>query len=437
MSGKPKHPQPLTARSTPAPAMHVAGAAARRIRRLRDGFFHGLLLLPAFAAVAEAVSETGTAAAQSWTTEPGFQIDAPGDADSGFGRGSRLLVSPDGARIVVWDAEQVDYTTMVWRILAYSPNGNLVLKMGPDDFPDDLGPVWGVRAAGVAGFLVRHRSRAAWYSHGGGSPGETLVLPRGLESPLPLAGGGFLGLAGRPIDHSGWQAVIRLADGDGGLAPDTIALLDKRNLWVSITLGDRSVPRQPFETSYSAQPFADDDIWWTDPEAGSIGVVRRSGPPGVAEVFEILASGDTAWHRRLSLPAIPLSPELAESTIAEKVEGLRAQAESYGLTAAQLRSIVKEAIRLPSHLPVVSDVAATASGEVWLRTPEGDDHGAVWYVIRRDDADSEPRRVLLPTSFAFDDAFGDHVWGFSRDPQEPRSILGLRLVPPSSDPRGR
>ncbi|MDE2761900.1 MAG: hypothetical protein OXK74_03795 [Gemmatimonadota bacterium] len=225
-------------------------------------------------------SEGGAAAAQSWTTEPGFRIYAPGDADSGFGRGSRLLVSPDGTRIVVWDAEPVDYTTTIWRILVYSPNGNLVLNMGPDDFSGD---------------------------------------------------------------------------------------------------------------------------------PGSLGIV----------------------------PAIPLSPELAESTIAEKVEGLRAQAESYGLTAAQLRSIVKEAIRLPSHLPVVSDVAATASGEVWLRTPEGDDHGAVWYVIRRDDADSEPRRVLLPTSFAFDDAFGDHVWGFSRDPQEPRSILGLRLVPPSSDPRDR
>ncbi|MDE2871477.1 MAG: hypothetical protein OXQ94_07280 [Gemmatimonadota bacterium] len=382
-------------------------------------------------------SEGGAAAAQSWTTEPGFRIYAPGDADSGFGRGSRLLVSPDGTRIVVWDAEPVDYTTTIWRILVYSPNGNLVLNMGPDDFSGDPGSLGIVPAVGVSGFLVTDRNRAAWYSYSGGSPVETVAMPRGYGLTLPLAGGGFLGLPSLPSGHSGGRTVLRLPDVDGRRAPDTIAVLDNRNSTFSITLGDPSVPRQPFTTSYSGQPFADDDIWWTDPEAGSIGVVRRSGPPGVAEVFEILASGDTAWHRRLSLPAIPLSPELAESTIAEKVEGLRAQAESYGLTAAQLRSIVKEAIRLPSHLPVVSDVAATASGEVWLRTPEGDDHGAVWYVIRRDDADSEPRRVLLPTSFAFDDAFGDHVWGFSRDPQEPRSILGLRLVPPSSDPRDR
>ena len=434
MSAESTRPRPSVARSTPVPSTHLASAAPRRFR-WSCGLIRGLLLL--LAAAVGGLCGSGAAAAQTWTTEPEFRIDAPGDTAAGFGRGSYLHVSPDGARIVVWDAEPVDYTTTVWRILVYSSDGGLVLNMEPDDFRGDLGPLRGVRAAGVSGFLVTNRDRAAWYSYSGGSPVETVVLPRGLKSPLPLAGGGFLGLASLPVDHSAWQAVVRLPDGDGGRGPDTIAALDNRNSTFSVTLGDPRAPRQPLATWYSGQPFPDDDIWWMDPRAGSIGVVRRSGPPGVAEVFEILASGDTAWHRRLSLPSAPLSPERAESAIAEKVEDLRAQAESYGLTEAQLRTIVEEALHLPSHLPVVSAVVATTSGEVWLRTRERGVQSAVWYVIRTDNADSEPRRVLLPDSFTFNDAAGDHVWGFSRNSTEPIRILGLRLVRPSSSLRDR
>ena len=388
------------------------------------------LALPVFAAGAHGLRETGSAAAQDWTTRPEFRLDAPGDPTTGFGRASHLRVGPDGTRIVVRDAEPLDYTTTVWRILVYSSDGGLVLNMGPDDFPADLGTPWGVWA-GVSGFRMGHQDRVTWYSYGGGTPGETVVLPGGLEFTVPLAAGGFLGLAGIPGGYSGWQAVVRLADGDEERAPDTIAVLDKRNRMFFVTLGD---PRQrrSHGSSLSGQPFADDDRWWMDGEAGSVGVVRISGPPGVAEVFEILATGDTAWHRHLSLPAFPLSPERAERAIAEKVDGLRARAEGYGLSAAQLRTIVEEALHVPSHLPLVSAVLATASGEVWLKTREVDDDAAVWYSIRRGKDDSVPRRVLLPTSFRLNDAHGDHVWGFSRNSPGPIRILGLRLVPPSS-----
>lgn len=385
------------------------------------------LTVLAFAAGTDGICGTGAAAAQTWTTEPDYRIDAPGDWVGGFGRSAYLRVAPNGRRIVVRDAEPVDYTTTEWRILVYSPGGGLESEMGPDDFAGDLDPPMVVRA-GESGFWLRQRDRAAWYPYGGGNPGETVVFPRGpqLESIFPLATGGFLGLASLSGGYSGWQAVVRLADGDG---PDTIAVLDKRNIWLSIILRD---PRQrrSFGSSLSRQPFPNDDMWWIDPEAGSIGVVRRNGPPGVAEVFEIVASGDTAWHRRLSLPAVPLSPERAESAIEEKVDGLRAQAESYGLTTAQLRTVVEEALHVPSHLPVVSAVVATASGEVWLKTREVEDDSAVWYSISGSDDESAPRRVLLPGSFRLSDAFGDHVWGFANEDAGPTRIVGLRLVPP-------
>ena len=375
---------------------------------------------------------TGTAAAQTWTTEREYRIDAPGDTSGGFGRSATLRMGGSGTRIVVRDVDPVDYTTTVWRILVYSSDGGLVLNMGPDDFPRDLGLPRGVRA-GASGFWVRHRNRAARYSYNGGSPGETVVLPRGFDFALPLAAGGFLALASLPSGHSGWQAVVRLADGDVAPAPDTIAVLDMRNLWLSITLHDPR-RRRSFGSSLSGQPFPDADLWWMDAETGSIGIVRKGEPPGVAEVFEIMASGDTAWRRHLSLPPVPLNPELAERAIAEKVDELRAKAKSYGLTEAQLRTIVEEALHVPSHLPSVTSVVATASREVWLGTRERDNDMAVWYSIRRDDDDSAPRRVLLPASFWLNDAFGDHVWGFASEDAEPTRILGLRLVPPSPRP---
>ena len=388
------------------------------------------LVLLVVAAGADGLRGTGAVAAQTWTTQPDYRIDAPGDGASGFGRGSYLRVGPDGTRIVVLDSEPVDYTATVWRILVFSPDGGPVLHMGPDDFPADPGAPWDVRA-GESGFRVKHRDRAAWYSYSGGSPGETVVLPRGFAHTISVVGGGFLALADVPIGHSGGQAVLSVADADGARTPDTVGVLDTRNSILSITLGDPRDPRQGSTTRYSGQDFADNDRWWMDAETGSIGIVRMNGPPGVAEVFEILATGDTAWHRLLSLPTVPLSTERAERAVADKVDGVRADAERYGLTAAQLRSLVEDALHVPSHLPLVSAVVPTASREVWLKTRRVEDGLAVWYAIGRGDGEHAPRRVLVPTSFRLNDAFGDHVWGFSRSTSEPVRILGLRLVPRS------
>ena len=119
------------------------------------------------------------------------------------------------------------------------------------------------------------------------------------------------------------------------------------------------------------------------------------------------------------------------------MDGLRAQAEGYGVTEAQLRTMVEEVLHVPSHLPPVTAAFATASREVWLRTREMDSDMAVWYSISRDDDESAPRRVFVPASFRLNDAFGDHVWGFSQDYSAPRRILGLRLVSGSQEPAFR
>ena len=110
---------------------------------------------------------------------------------------------------------------------------------------------------------------------------------------------------------------------------------------------------------------------------------------------------------------------------------MRSAGERHGLTTAQVRDIVVDALHVPSHLPPVRGTVATASGEIWLATRQVVDGSAVWYSLRRGDDDSPPRRVLLPSTFRLQDAFGDHVWGFSEEPSGSRGVLGLRLVPPA------
>ena len=122
-----------------------------------------------------------------------------------------------------------------------------------------------------------------------------------------------------------------------------------------------------------------------------------------------------------------MPPEDAEHAIQENLADLDG---GHGLSAAELRDIAENAVHVPSHLPAFSRVVATASGEVWLRTPETEDGLSVWYSVERGENESEPRRVLIPPSFSLMDAFGDYIWGLSLESSGLRVILGLRLVPP-------
>ncbi len=255
-----------------------------------------------------------------------------------------------------------------------------------------------------------------------------------LRGLAPLRDGSFFAKGGFPVwnpeaeNAPAWaQAFLHIANRGGRWVPDTIAVLDIVNPYVGVR-GESS----RFNTQVSLnQPFAADDLTWTDGEAGRVGIVRRKGAPGTVEVIEIRATGDTLRHRRFSLPAVPVSRELAESAIEEAVARLRPAAEEHGLDAAQLRRLAVDALHVPNHFPAVYAVVPTASGEVWLKTSEIADGLAVWYSIPRGDSDAPPRRVLLPSTFRLHDAFGDHAWGFSEELAQPRHVLGLRLAPPS------
>ena len=302
--------------------------------------------------------------------------------------------------------------------------------------PGDFSAPIGVQVD-AGGFWVRHSEGSLWYSHEDRGVILKVNYPpelTNLRSLAPLRDGSFFAKGGFPVwnpegeNAPRWaQAFLHIANTGGAWVPDTIAVLDIMSWYVGVR-GESS----RFNTQVSLnQPFAADDLTWTDWEAGRVGIVRRNGPPGVVEVIEIQAAGDTVWHGWFSLPAVPVSRERAESAIEGAMTRLRSSAEQHGLDAGQLRNVAEDALYIPSHIPAVNAVSPTASREIWLRTPEVADGLAVWYSIPRGDADSPPRRVLLPSSFRLHDASGDHVWGFADEPSQPRHILGLRLVPPS------
>ena len=373
---------------------------------------------------------------QSWTTAPDYRIDEPEGTDTGFGRFSRMRVGGNGTRIVVQDNKIVG-TSVTWRILVFSPEGRLSATLDAADVPDGFSAPLHVQVD-AGGFWVRHRGGSLWYSHE-----DTRFItkityppePTSLRSLAPLGDGSFFAKGGLP----GWdfagenappraQAFLHIEHRGGSWVPDTIAVLDIRNMpWHVAVRGESS--RYNTQVSLN-QPFADHDLTWTDWKAGSVGIVRRNGPPGTVEVIEILAAGDTLRHRRFPVPAVPLPRERAEGAIEAAVARLRPTGEKHGLTTAQLRRLAEDALHVPSDLPAVSTVVATASGEVWLGTPEVADGLAVWYSIRGRGNDAPPRRVLMPTTFNLQDAFGDHVWGISEEPSQPRRVIALRLMPP-------
>lgn len=408
-------------------------------RRLLSGVDEEVSAVDATSPVEDAASAVETdspddgateAGLRSWTTRTDYQIENPDERAQGLGRSARVRVSPDGEHIVATDGLQSG------RVRVFLRDGTLVRTVGRAELAsEELIGVW----TNSSGFWVREYSsgRVAGYRYEGGMATDTFSLPAGSERFTPAPQGGLIGKAElpdfdwnrlyQPLEE---QAVLHVNVIGEQEKRDTIFALDVRHMdWMLGIRGEGS--RYPTQV-FIRQPFADHDLTWFDPERGSVGVVRRSGSPGVVEVFEVFATGDTAWHRRLDLPAVQLSAEEVEEAIEVVLATLRRAAEGGGhvFTGAELRSIVDSVVHVPSHLPVVARVVASSAGDVWLQTAETEDGLSVWYSIRRGDDEGKPRRVLVPSSFQIQDASETHIWGMPADSAGERVIRGLALVPP-------
>ena len=279
------------------------------------------------------------------------------------------------------------------RFTSFSSDGTFI-----ESIPFPRSPLGGAR--------LRHRALL--------EDGSVLAIPG--FSPLDM-----WGFDGNPPIES--LPVVLLSEEDGRWSLDTIAVLDTRNRALVIVPEGTPV----YRGIQTEQMLGDYDLTWFDPIAGSVVVVRRNLGSGVVDLAEIGADGDTAWHRRLSPPPVPLGPDRTASYI----DGLARQMSGPGgRTFATMRAAVQEALYLPDPLPGAVRVRGTVSGEIWFSGFETEDSLSAWYSVRRNDDPGGVRKILVPTGFTVMDATDTHAWGYRRDDLGVQYVVGRRLVPP-------
>ena len=219
------------------------------------------------------------------------------------------------------------------------------------------------------------------------------------------------------------MAHVRLAE--GSWVADTLAMYDSSGQQFAVAVGGSQ--------TFSGQPFADHDMFYLNSRHDAAGFVQRRGHTGEVRVVEIAAGGDTVLDARIPVRPVLLAKERSEAAIEDKMRDVERMLRQFGgdtLSTSEVRAIVEEALYIPAYLPLVTAVVPTVSNEIWLRSSEQNDSGAVWYVLDRAESDAAPRRVLLPEGFRLRDATWDHVWGLHVDARRSGQVRGRRLVRP-------
>ena len=402
------------------------GTAASRGRHF------GVRLLVPVAALSLATCEQQPAATVSdfgdpWTTEPEFEFGEGigGGPDASFGLISAVRVLGDGDRILVVEAASVRAT--IW-----TPDGSLVRDVGrPGEGPGEFVGGFGVQVHRAGFFAIDDRGQRFTSFSNDGTFVETIPFPASLSGRARLRytallqdGSVFAIPKFSPLEMWGFDGnppieslpVVLLSEEDGQWGMDTVAVLDTRNR--ALVIVPEGTPA--FGGIQFDQVFGDYDLTWFDPVAGSVVVVRRNLGPGVVDLAEIEADGDTAWHRRLSSPPVTLTPDMAADMI---------DAMAGGLPGRPAATAVEEALYLPEFLPGAVRVRGTASGEIWFIGFEREDSLSAWYSVRRNDGLGGVRKILAPSGFTAMDATDTHVWGYRSDDLGVRYVVGLRLLP--------
>ena len=212
--------------------------------------------------------------------------------------------------------------------------------------------------------------------------------------------------------------------------PEIVVELDRRNEILALEYTNSNGGRGAYN---AAQPFADSDLFRADPSLGTVVVLRRNSGPGIVDLTEIAANGDTIWQRHLRFLPQAYRPEAA----ARYIDGMSESLSSRRIMSrSRARKLVKEALYAPDYFPAVRTmVLMMSSGDVWMLAEEGGstrgDTLRAWYAARRGSESTEPvRQVLLPCRLQPWDATNTHVWGVRRDDLGLPYIVGRRLVPP-------
>lgn len=322
-----------------------------------------------------------------WTTEGslGFVVGRRGEGPGDFASPQDLFVEADGSFSVL--------EAMGSRFTSFSARGDLVEStQGPGG------------RIGYQGFRVA----LAWPRDG-----VHLGVPR-LPAGIELGQRGDAPVELQPVLR------VRMSDDGEWLDPEPLLWLDVRNRL-------HFIHHKNGHSSYGSQPFGDADEVRFEPGAA---VVLRKRGPGAVELIEVDEAGDTVWHRDLRFEPARLTAQIVEDQLHEFLDATADQYETlFSTSRQQLRNAYSERLYRPEYLPAADGrPVLSASGDVWIRTHELTDTLRTHYVVRRGDANEEPRRVLLPAWLRISDATETHVWGIWYDSMDVPHIVGRRLV---------
>lgn len=386
------------------------------------------------AAQGGALPETASALQQQWSSESDYKFGDVMAGDALFGR-IYVRVTADNQRVFVLEPFQSQVS--IW-----TPDGQRLVDVGgPGEGPGDFSFPSRVDLDGT-GFYIRDQQRISYFSYDGAvvrtipAP-PTSVSYQGfpIQVHVVLADGSFLGVPSIPAsvrfgllgdDPIYMRPVLRVRETAEGWVMEEVLRYSIRNA----TMG---IPLRGAGYRFGIQPYSDVDWRRLDRATGGVLLARRTGKdlqPGEGEVVEVSTSGDTVWRRKVALAPIRLTRARLESTIDSVTRVLKEQEETKPgiLDGRSARDLAEEALYAPEFLPSVRSFMLTSSGQVWLQSQERLDTLSVWYSIERGDADTPPRRVLLPESLTLMDATVTHVWGSWKDDLGVNHVVGRRLV---------
>lgn len=368
---------------------------------------------------------SGTAG-QDWMTEPHFVIGGEPGSESALPFLRSVSVAANGNRIVVSQSRRIT----VWDPARLSAP---VLEFGRRHDAPPFGNPRGSQTDS-AGLWIKYDSEWGRFSPDGHLTVASSHAPDEWDGlTMILADGSFLAREPLPppnrvfswgTEHPGWRvAVAHIRPVGEGWEADTLAIYNSKGRAFGVAWGGDQV--------FSDQPFADYDLIYFDASVGTVGIVYRNAGNGEVGVLEVAPEGDTVFSAQVRVPAMPLDQDRAEEAIQAKVRQVSRMVGQRDdmLSASAVRRMVEDALYVPTHLPPVTSVVPTASGQLWLRTIEKTDTLAVWYVLDRAEASAPPRRVLLPNWFVLRAATRTHIWGLRRDGRFSGQVQGRRLTP--------
>ena len=377
------------------------------------------------------VGEAPTEAHPAWVTEAEYRFgDSP--EEEVFFASPEVRADPSRDRIFAVDPRN-------HQVSAWTPDGRLLFRVGqkgegPGEFIDmgslhiETDGAFSVQEAG-RGRYTRYTARGKLVGTTPGPPATVSYQGRSVDLHWP-AEGSYMGAppisvsstpTGEAVLPDARMPIVRIRDlGNGRWSdPEAVLWLDIGNLTHFISIPDGVLNHE----IVGAQPFGDPDHVRFEP--GAAVVMRPKGDPGTVELIEVDGNGDTVWHRRVELAPRPLTNAMVD----EVAETFLAQRASRDIPPARLRQAYFETLYQPEYVPPAeAPPVLTASGEVWIRTPEVLDTLRVYYAVPRGDPAGLLRRVLLPESLWLTDATDTHVWGAQWDSIGMPHIIGRRLV---------